>query len=591
MAEYARKQMERFNTLKRRNGERDARMQAVHLVRTGRAAQVFKGLFPDEWPAPIIANTIDIAAQDTAEMVGVLPTLTAFGDSTLDESKRSRADKLTRIINGYVFESSIGRTLIKAADQLVTYGFVPLRVECDYDRGMPFVHVDDAKGTYVERDRFLNVTAYARSWRKKASELAALYPEHRDKLIKSTGYGTDTSDSWVEVVQFFDADGSVYLMLPELSGLMLDYMVHPLGRVPVAVASRPTLDGEMRGSYDDALWVWAARAQLALLSLEATQKAVEAPIAVPNDVQEFALGPDALVRSQTPERIRRVSLELPQSALITDRSLESEVRDAARFPQARTGNTDASVVTGRGVQALMGGFDSRIKVFQSVLGSALGEALSMALEVDERVWADTPKEIRGSNNGSPYTVKYTPSRDIRGSYGVSFEHGVMAGLDPNRALVWSLQALGAGLTSKAFVRRNLPVSMNITEEERVIDVEKLRESLLSSIQAYAQAIPQMAATGEDASKVVAVIAELVNARKKGTPIEEAASTVFAPPPPPPQAPAPSPDMASEPSPLGGQPSPMRFGGGSPRPMGELLSQLTDSGQSRMASRTMRAIPA
>jgi len=590
MAEYAQAQLDRFNVLKRRNAERDSRMSAIHLVRTGRAAQVFKGLFPDEWPAPIIANTIDIAAQDTAEMVGVLPTLSAFGDSTLDESKRSRADKLTRVINGYVFESSLGDTLIKAADHLVTYGFVPFRVECDYDRNIPFIHVDDAKGTYVERDRFLNVTGYARSWRKRASELAALYPEHRGKLIKTTGFGEDTSDHWIEVVQFFDADGSVSLMLPEVSGLMLDYMMHPLGRVPVSIAARPTLDGETRGSYDDAIWVWAARAQLALLSLEATQKAVEAPIAIPNDVQEFALGPDALIRSQTPERIRRIPLELPQSALITDRSLGDEVREAARFPEARTGNVDASVVTGRGIQALMGGFDSRIKVFQSVLGAALGDSLSMALEVDEKVWGDTPKEIRGSNNGSPYTVKYTPSRDIRGSYGVSFEHGVMAGMDPNRSLVWSLQALGAGLTSRSFVRRNLPVSMNVTEEERVIDVEKLRDSLLAAVQATTQAIPQMAATGEDPSKIVRLIADLVEARKKGTPIEEAASAVFAPP-----APVESPEMAApEPSPLGESPGPVRMGGGggsAPQPMAELLAQLTDGGRASMASRTVRAVPA
>ena len=589
MAEYAQAELDRFKVMRRRNAERDARMSAIHLVRTGRAAQVFKGLFPEDWPSPIIANTIDIAAQDTSEMVGVMPTLSAFGDSTLDESRRSRADKLTRVINGYVFESGLGDTLIKAADHLVTYGFVPFRIECDYERNIPFIHVDDARGTYVERDRFLNVTGYARSWRKKASELAYLYPEHRNKLIKTVGFGEDTSDHWVEVVQFFDRDGSIYLMLPDYAGLVLDYAVHPLGRVPVSVAVRPTIDGEMRGSYDDAIWVWAARAQLALLSLEATQKAVEAPIAIPNDVQEFALGPDALIRSQTPERIRRIPLELPQSALITDRSLGDEVREAARFPEARTGNVDASVVTGRGIQALMGGFDSRIKVFQSVLGSALADALSMALEVDERKWSDTPKEIRGANNGSPYTVKYTPSRDIRGSYGVSFEHGVMAGMDPNRSLVWSLQALGAGLTSRSFVRRNLPVNMNVSEEERVIDVEKLRDSLLSAVQAYSQAIPQMAATGEDPSKVVKVIADLVEARKKGTPIEEAASAVFAPP-----APVESPEMpASEPSPLGGPPSPMRMGGGggAPRPMAELLAQLTDGGRASMASRTVRALPA
>lgn len=592
MAVYAQDALNRYRVIQRRNIERDQRMRAVHLVRTGRAAEVFRGLFPEEWPAPVIANTIDIAAQDTAEMVGVLPTLAAYGDSTLDESRRSRADKLTKIINAYVYESELGRTLIRAADHLVTYGFCALRVEFNYATGKPFIHADDSMGSYVERDRFLNVTAYARTWRRLASELAALYPEHRDKFVKATGWDTDTSDQWVEVVQWFESDGTVLLMLPDFGGLVIDSYQHPLGRVPVAVAARPTLDGEARGSYDDALWVWAARARLALLSLEATQKAVEAPIALPNDVQEFALGPDALIRSQNPERIRRVALDLPQSALITDRSLENEVRDASRFPEVRTGNTDASVVTGRGIQALMGGFDSRIKVFQSVLGSALSDVLSMALEVDERVSGDIVKEIQGSNSGSPYTIRYNPARDIKGNYGVSFEHGVMAGLDPNRALVWSLQALGAGLTSKSFVRRNLPVSMNISEEERVIDVEKLRESLMSSVQAYAQAIPQIAANGGDPSEIVTVIAGLVDARKKGTTIEDAAMKAFPAPPPPPQIPTETPGMPSEPSPLGGQPPMDMGGGGAPAPMSELLSALSgNTGRATMSARTVRAVPA
>ena len=578
--------VQRYEVLRNRNADRDRRMQAVALVRTGQASRVFRGLFPEEWPSAIIANTIDLAAQDTAEMVGVLPTLSAFGDSTLDESKRSRADKITRIVNGYVETSNLGTTMITAADYLTTYGFSVFRVEVDETTGQPYIHVDNPMGSYVERDRFGRVSGYARSWRKRASELAALYPEFAGLLIKRTGYGMDTSDDLLEVLQWFDSDGGVHLIIPEMN-LTLDSYTHPLGRVPVSVATRSTLDGETRGSYDDALYVWAARARLALLSLEATQKAVEAPIALPSDVQEFALGPDSLIRSQTPERIRRVGLDLPNSALIADRNLADEVREASRFPEVRSGNLDASVVTGKGVQALMGGFDSRIKVLQSTLGAALSDALSLALEVDEKVWGTTPKEIAGSNNGTPYTVKYTPSRDIRGSYGISFEYGVMSGMDPNRSLVWSLQALGAGLTSKSFVRRNLPVSMNVSEEEQVIDVEKLRDSLMMAVTSYAQAIPQMAATGEDANKVVTTIASLVEARKKGTPIEEAATTAFAPPPPAPTAPT----MAQEPGSPGTSDLAPPGGGQKVQAMSQLLSRLSGSGRAETSAQVVQQRPA
>lgn len=578
--------IERFKKLKEANANRDRRMAAVRLVRTGYANAVFGDLLPPEWPQPVIANTIAIAAEDTAEMVGVLPTIQAYGDSMLDESKRSRADKITKIVNAYVAHCSLGQTLPTAADYLTSYGFCVFRVEADYENNMPFIHVDNAEGSYIERDRFGNVTAYARSWRRSVREICALYPEIAASIRKQS-YGTDNESQMLEMVQFYHADGRVQLLLPAHPGLVLDSYVHPLGRVPIATSMRPTIDGQARGAFDDALWVWAARAKMALLSLEATQKAVEAPIALPSDVQEFALGPDALIRTQNPERIRRVSLDLPNSALIADRNLGDEVREAARFPEVRSGNTDASVVTGKGVQALMGGFDSRIKALQSALGAGLAESLSMALEVDEVIWPDESKSVQGSNNGSPYTIRYTPSRDIKGNFGVSHEYGVMAGMDPNRSLVWSLQALGAGLTSKSFVRRNLPVSMNVSEEEQVIDVEKLRDSLLTAVTSYAQAIPQMAAEGADPNQVVRVLAEMVEARKKGTPIETAAADAFAAPEP--QAPVQSPTAEEPGSP--GTPNPsMDLDGPKPQGMQQLLAQLTGSGRADMSNRVVRQTP-
>jgi hypothetical protein len=83
--------------LRKANSDRDTRMRAVGLVRAGHANMLFKDLFPSDWPKPIISNTIDVIAQDVAEQVGVLPTFTAAGDSIINESQRSHADKLTKI--------------------------------------------------------------------------------------------------------------------------------------------------------------------------------------------------------------------------------------------------------------------------------------------------------------------------------------------------------------------------------------------------------------------------------------------------------------------------------------------------------------
>jgi hypothetical protein len=63
-------------------------------------------------------------------------------------------------------------------------------------------------------------------------------------------------------------------------------------------------------------------------------------------------------------KVRRVRLELPNAAFGESQILLDELRQGARYPEARTGGVDASIITGRGVQALLGGFDSQVKAAQ-----------------------------------------------------------------------------------------------------------------------------------------------------------------------------------------------------------------------------------
>jgi hypothetical protein len=570
--------------LQSENVDRDNRMRAVQLVRTGQANRLYKGIFPSEWPQPIVANTIDVVAQDLSESVGTLPTFTAAGDSILDESKRSRADKLTKIINYYVWHSRLGTRLPQGADRMMTYGFLPLRVEADYENQAPYIQLDDPYGSYFHRDRFGNLVSYMRIFSRRASDLAAMFPEHAHRFEKKTLNQWGQKDNpYIELVRHWDKEQE-RLVMADGDAIVLSQVENRLGRIPVVIAGRPTLDDSPRGAFDDVLWVYAAKAKLALLSLEATTKAVEAPIALPSDVQEMAFGPDAILRSNTPERIRRVPMELPQASLITEGKLDEELKFGSRFPEARAGQTDSSVVTGRGVQALMGGFDSRIKVAQSMLGDALAEALGICLEMDEKMWGNTSKEVSSVTNGTPYKLKYTPAKDIKGERAVTSEYGVMAGLDPNRALVWGLQGLGAGLFSKSYLRRNLPVSMDVTEEERVIDVERLRDAALQAVSGYAQAIPQMAAEGGDPQQVIGAIQSLIDQRKKGVPIEAALESAFAPPEPgPEQGVVPGQEPGAAPQPgggMGGAPS-------APPSMQQMLASLAGNGQVGTSVRTLR----
>ena len=593
MSDYAKK----FDAIKKRNAERDKRMREVALVRAGHAEQVFPGLFPEGlWSRPIVANMIDVVAKDLSEQIGVIPTITASGDSALDDSSRTKADKRTKIANYYIASSKMGVNLIRAADQFITYGFVPFRIEPNFKEKRPHIHVESSSGAYYDIDRFGELNVYAHTFQRKAGDLVAMFPELEDKILKKGQFGRIDASQVIEVVRWYDSKTSV-MFIPDRDGLVLAQTPNLTGRVPVVVAQRPSVDGEARGQFDDTLPIYAAKARLALLMMEATQKSVEAPLALPQDVTQLTIGPDSVIRSNSPEKIRRIPLDVPQYAFAENNLLGDEMRFGTRFPESRAGQADGSIVTGQGVKALQAAFDGQVKVAQSVLGEALGEAVSIAYGVDEAYFGDYQREVSGAANGVPYMLKYKPSTDIAGNHGVNVEYGLMAGLDPNRALVFGLQALGAKLLSRSFVRRHLPISMNSAEEERAVDMEEMRDSMKSGFASLAAAIPQMASQGQDPSDIILKMSKVIDARKKGVPIEDAVAKAFEPPKPKaapagqPAEPGAAPTPGGPEGPQAGQPVQNEAIPQGPPAMQQLLAGLTGGGQPTLSSRVVRQVPA
>lgn len=515
----------RYESLKRVYADRDVKMQRMTAVRAGDIASLAPGLFSQEWPKPVVANFIDIAARDLAEVIAPLPSINCSATTEVDDRARRRADKRTQIANYYLEASRLASAMFTGADWYLTYGFLPFRVEANLEQNRPHIHVESPVGGYPEFDRWGNVVAYAKRWLIPATKLAAQYPEFARQIV-----GNYDRDRMVEVVRWSDADATTMFM-NDPAGIVLSHVRNPLDRVQIAVASRPDVSGVPTGQFDDVMWVQLARSYMAMLKLDAAQKAVEAPIALPQDVRHLPLGGNAIMRSASPEKIRRVPLDVPNTIFAEESALQAELRLGSRYPEGRSGMTDASIITGKGVQALMGGFDTQVKTAQSIIGEALQDAISLAFQLDEKLWGGQKKEIHGVENGQPYTLTYNPDRDIKGDYTVNVEYGLMAGLDPNRALVWGLQARSDKLVSRSWMRRNLPVSMNVAQEEQLIDIEDGRDALKQALAGYVQALPVMAQNGQDPGVIVASLAAMIDARKHGKTIEEAVATAFKPPEP------------------------------------------------------------
>jgi hypothetical protein len=527
----------KLGRLQTKYAARDQRMRDVLSVRQGDLSKVYPSMFSEDYPKPLVANFIDVAARDLAEAMAPLPSFNCEATNMVSDSARKAADTRTRIANFYVSVAEMQLQMYQGADWYNTYGMMVGMVEMDYDSNNPRMRLLNPWGCYPEVDRFGRVVSLTQVLNTDAETLIAKYPEFTEAILKKNNYQPGSPS--ITMVRYHDAEQDL-IYLPERQNLTLVRTPNPIGKCMVRVAQRPSLDGEARGQYDDVLAVQLARARFAILQIQAAEKSIQAPIAIPQDVQELALGPDSIMRSSQPQNIRRVGLDLPPGVFTESGVLERELRLGARYPETRSGNTSASVITGRGVQELQAGFDTQIKSAQSQFARMFADLIGLCFEVDEKLFSNVQKTIRGSEDGTPYVLKYTPGRDIRGEYGVDVRYGIMSGMDPSRAIIALLQMRSDKLVSRDYVRREIPMDLNVSQEEQRVDIEEMRDALRVSVAQYAQAIPALAAQGQDPSLIVTRIAEVIKGRQKGLSLESIVEKAFAPEPPPPM-----PEMAMQ----------------------------------------------
>ena len=579
---------------------RDVRAAEVRAVRHGDFDKVAPDLFSDEWPRPIVANRIDVFARHAAAALSPLPTFTCQSVTAQSDAAREFADRRTKIANHYVTRSRLQAQMQTGADQFYTYGLLVTSVEPNLEEKFPDIFIEDSIGFYPVWDRMGRTREVARVFTLPAVQLQAQYPDLAKKIENRLHLAFRGNDFKTEVVKYV-SDKRIVVYLADAPDVVLVDAPNELGRCTYVCTQRPGLDGEIHGSFDDLIWVQLGLHAMQSFTLSAAAQAVNAPIAAPNDVHEVNVGPGEIIRTSDPGNVRRVSLDVPTGAWAANADLKNELEYGAIVPEALGGSIDASVVTGKGVQQLMAGYSQQVANAQLSLVYHMQQVVELCFEMDEKFWPNERKAIQGHAEGTPYQLTYRPSKDIKGDYTVEAQYGGIAGLDPNRGLVFMLQAQAAGLVSNDYVRRRLPSDINPSEEESKILVEQLRGSLVQGLSAYVQSMPQMAAEGQDPSEVIARTAAAVKKAQKGEKLEDILSELF---------PVPEPDQAlvdagvAEPPDEGGgdglSPSGMPPGlrpglatagpGGRP-PMEMLFSGLTASGQPNLQAGVSRMDPA
>ena len=574
----------KVKALRSRAQERDQRADRVLLTRQGKITQVYPDFFPDNVDISVVANFIDIVARDLSEVMAPLPSINCAAANMADEKARKFADTRTRIASNYFINSDMSAHMYNFADRYLTYGFAAFVVELDSDGGLPRIRVEDSYKSYPEFDRYGRCVSFSKIYEITLGELIAQFPEYEQELRAPNKNGVrDELNTIFELVRYYDKDQSV-IYLPQKKDLAVSSTANPIGKMMVIVAQRPSIDGVPRGQFDDVLGIQVLRNRFAMLALEVVEKAVSAPMVLPLDVQDLQFGTDAILRTNNPSGVRRVDISLPQGAFAETANLSQEMQTGARYPQSRTGNVNASVITGQGVQALMGAFDTQVKSFQTIVSNTLREVIRVCFEVDEKVY-NKKKTIRGVDAGSPFAIDYLPKKDIAGDHSVEVRYGMLAGLNPAQGLVFILQAMQGSLLSEDTAMRELPFNVNVTVEQEKIEIEKMRKSLLSAFEQSAAAIPQMIAQGQDPSSIIYKIATVIAERKGGRSIEDVAKELFKAPPPPPEptedgtTPPPDASAQQEPNMLGQTPEQQSAPAApsTPPDIQEIMSRISSSG--------------
>lgn len=516
---------DKVEALRERYAYRDKRMADVTAVRRGDMDSVYPDMFPEGMSRPMIANFVDVAARDLAEILAPLPSFNCHTSDITSVQAKKRASTRTMVVNHYVEFSGLQTQMYTGADWYNTYAFLPVIVEPDFEARMPRIRVENPLGAYPEFDRYGRCVSYTKRYLKSIRELVVEFPEFESQILGPLGRQNQDLNALLDLIKYDDKDQTV-LFLPQRGNLTLRKVKNPVGKLMVKIAKRPGIDEhDPRGQFDDVIWAQIARARFSLLAMDAAEKSVNAPLVVPQDLQEFAFGPDAVMRTNNPQGVRRVGLEIPSVAFQEQAILEQEMRMGARYPEGRSGNINASVITGSGVQALLGGFDTQIKAGQQIFAEVFQEVMALALEMDEKLFPGK-KTVSGMYQGAPYKFEYDATKDIKNDYTVQVRYGLMSGLDPSRALIFSLQALQANLISSEFVMQELPWMVNVIKEKERIDIEKMEQALLGALNATSTAIPQMATQGQDPSDIIQKIAKVIDLRRNGDDIADAVLTVF-----------------------------------------------------------------
>jgi len=263
---------------------------------------------------------------------------------------------------------------------------------------------------------------------------------------------------------------------PQNGGVFAEWLIplhpHKLGHCPIVERRKKTGDGEYRGALDGMIpSLKHAHNLTAQLLLDVTRN-IFSPMVATGLQNPEDIGPDAILLD---DGSGTAKVEYPRpgvnfEALQHVAAQMVAARGVGAYPMQRSGDFGASIASAKGVNAVMGQYNTQQGWAQRDMSGFYMDALGRLANYDEQWCGGVLKEIEGFDEGEMFTDKYDAAKFWKGDYRVFVGfHGEGYDRQSHTSQLAMIRNMG-GTAMRTFMRQSGLVT-NPLQEERQMAIE------------------------------------------------------------------------------------------------------------------------
>jgi len=500
------------NTMRSRYADRDARYENAWLAYKGDYDQMMGGGYQ-----PVnLQDTRSVAANNTQVwnlikpivdthryLINRSPAIRVPASQYGMPEEAGKAERIEKLLYAIGDASQLSRRHGEAAFDIALYFATVWMVRWDKELDHPLIVGRSPKGCYpITKRHGDELAACIFMWEEFADELAENVPESASLL----GAEHARRNQKVDVIEYIDTDSYQLVIGGKSKNISPWGGKHNLGYVPVAI----TAGGHIRGE----LFPPGAIDQLVAVNDHLNRfqtkwgDALEGVLFGWHDIE--GPGANEVVLNRTPGGVTRITdpdthhtykqpQAPPREVFAQLQEIQSFMRTHAMWPTSASGESDASVITGKAVSRLQGVMASMAAEADDNLGRDLSRCNSWALQMMEQyrpkkkfvLYSGAPlTALSAPGRPSGFTVEIIPERDIQGYYRNELVYSPF-GSDVASALNVGMQGVQADIISRRAMRDMWPGVNDSEGMAKEIDEEKSsRMRLEMKLQAEAQQAAQ-----------------------------------------------------------------------------------------------------